>query len=61
MSGSLILTRRCDESIVIGDDIIVTVIGIKGGQVRLAINAPKVVPVHRHEVWLRIQAEKEVV
>ncbi len=61
MSGSLILTRRCNESLVIGDDITITVIGIRAGQVRLAISAPKIVPVHRHEVWLRIKAEREPV
>ena len=54
----LILTRRINETEMIGDDIKVVVVGIKGGQVRLAIEAPKDVPVHREEVYERIKAER---
>lgn len=50
----LILTRKEGETIAIGDDITVTIIGIVGGQVKLGIGAPRDVPVHREEVWVRI-------
>lgn len=54
----LILTRRVGESLIIGDDIVVSVLEIKGNQVRIGIEAPKNVSVHRNEVYERIQAEK---
>jgi len=54
----LILTRRVDEAIMIGDDITVVVLQIKGSEVRLGIEAPKSVEVHREEIYERIQNEK---
>lgn len=53
----LVLSRRTDETLIIGDDIKITVLGISGNQVRIGIAAPKEVSVHREEVYLRIQAE----
>jgi carbon storage regulator len=55
----LVLSRRRDESVVIGDEIVVTVIDIRGDKVRLGIQAPADVPVHRQEVWKAIQLEKK--
>jgi len=51
----LILTRRVSESIIIGDDVTITVLGVKGLQVKIGIQAEKDVPVHREEVYLRIK------
>lgn len=55
----LILTRRVGEAVVIGEEVTVTVLGVKGNQVRIGINAPKSVSVHRDEIFERIKTERE--
>jgi len=54
----LILTRRVSETLMIGDSVSVTVLGVKGNQVRIGINAPKDVSVHREEIYERIKRER---
>ena len=53
----LILTRRTGETVMIGNEVTLTVLGVKGNQVRIGINAPKNVPVHREEIYERIKRE----
>ena len=55
----LILTRRVGETLMVGDDVTVTVLGVKGNQVRIGVNAPKDVAVHREEIYDRIRKENE--
>jgi len=55
----LILTRRIHETIVIADNVRITILGIKGNQVRVGVDAPKSVPVHREEIYQRIQREAQ--
>ena len=57
----LILTRRMGETLMIGDDITVTVLGVKGNQVRIGVNAPRQLAVHRQEVYERIRSEEQEV
>lgn len=55
----LILTRRVGETVMIGDEVTVTVLGVKGNQVRVGVNAPKDIAVHREEIYERIKKEEE--
>ena len=55
----LILTRRVGESLMIGDEVTVTVLGLKGNQARIGVNAPKEVAVHREEIYDRIKKEQQ--
>ncbi len=55
----LILTRRVGETLMIGDEVTVTVLGVKGNQVRIGVNAPKDVAVHREEIYDRIRHERD--
>lgn len=55
----LILTRRVGETVMIGNEVTVTVLGVKGNQVRIGINAPKTVAVHREEIYERIKREQQ--
>jgi carbon storage regulator len=56
----LVVTRRINESVMIGEDVEITVLQSRGNQVRIGIAAPREVPVHRREIWDRIQAGKDV-
>jgi carbon storage regulator len=55
----LILTRRVGETVMIGDEVTITVLGVKGNQVRVGINAPKSIAVHREEIYERIKREQQ--
>jgi carbon storage regulator len=54
----LILTRRVGETLMIGDEVGVTILGVRANQVRIGVNAPKHIDVHREEIWQKIQYEK---
>lgn len=55
----LVITRRVNETLMVGDDVTVTVLGVKGNQIRIGVNAPKEVAVHREEIYDRIKTEKQ--
>ena len=55
----LILTRKANETLTVGDDVTVTILGVKGNQIRIGVNAPKEISVHREEVYNRIKAGKK--
>ncbi len=55
----LILTRRVGESVMIGEDVTITILAVKGNQTRLGINAPEKIPVHREEIYERIRRERK--
>ncbi|VFP78248.1 Carbon storage regulator [Buchnera aphidicola (Cinara cuneomaculata)] len=57
----LILTRRIGETLIIGDEITITILGMKGNQIRVGVNAPKKIPVHREEIYKRIQSDKKLI
>lgn len=56
----LILTRRISETVMVGDDVTVTILAVKGNHVRIGIDAPKNVAVHREEIYRRIKREQEI-
>lgn len=56
----LILTRRVGETLIVGDDVVITVLGVKGNQVRIGINAPKEISIHREEVYNRINQAQDI-
>ena len=56
----LVLSRKRNEQIVIGDDVVITIVEIRGDKVRLGIEAPSTIPVHRHEVYAALQREQNV-
>ncbi|AGH55383.1 carbon storage regulator CsrA [Legionella pneumophila] len=56
----LILTRRIGETVVIGDDVFITILGIKGNQIRLGFDAPDHVSIHRQEIYLKVQEQKKM-
>ena len=55
----LILTRKANETLTVGDDVTVTILGVKGNQIRIGVNAPKEISVHREEVYKRIKAGEQ--
>ena len=56
----LVLSRKRNEQIVIGDNIVITIVDIRGDKVRLGVDAPSTVPVHRHEVFAALRRESEI-